>query len=158
MPTDLCPCGSKQTYSSCCDLYHSKQQVAPTAEKLMRSRYTAFAKGLTQYLLETRHPDTRAMDSQAAIQDTIDRCQWINLTIESTEAGQLSDTEGYVTFVANFVENGKPGSLKERSFFKKVDDRWYYVEGSHEQQPAKKIGRNDPCWCGSGKKFKKCHG
>jgi preprotein translocase subunit SecA len=35
------------------------------------------------------------------------------------------------------------------------------VAGGNGSQPARsgpKIGRNDPCWCGSGKKFKKCHG
>lgn len=125
----------------------------------MRSRYSAFAKGLVDYLINTRHPSEQHQDTRAAIQATINQCQWRGLTIHNAEQGRENDLEGFVTFTARYEEAGVPGSLSERSFFKREGDRWFYVSGKTGLPSGNQIpGRNEPCWCGSGKKFKKCHG
>ncbi len=153
-----CPCGSEKTYAVCCRPYH-QQLNAPTAEALMRSRYSAFALGLDEYLIKTRHPSFRDKDSGSDLKDALQRQQWVGLTILETLEGSEQDNEGQVRFSAHFIENGRPGVLTENSRFKREQGRWYYVDGEAQlQSGAVKLGRNEPCWCGSGKKFKKCHG
>lgn len=118
----------------------------------MRSRYSAFVKKQGNYLIETRHPTKRSLDSLAQLQQTFANTQWTGLKVLSTEKGLAADNSGHVSFAASFVEQDNEDTLYERSLFKKEGDQWYYVEGDFN------LGRNDPCWCGSGKKFKKCHG
>ena len=173
-----CPCGSNQPYPNCCQVYLSGEAFAPTAEKLMRSRYTAFTRGNVNYLLATRHPQKRSEDSREKLQQTIDHCHFFKLEIIDTQKGCTPETEGEVTFVAHYRTSGvteasgsiseNTGQLSERSRFLKEGGRWYYYEGflvtpnskPPTDQPVTKKnfpGRNDPCWCGSGKKFKRCH-
>ena len=128
-----CPCGSGKAYAQCCQPCHRGDARPPSAEALMRSRYSAFVKQLPDYLLATRHPDQRHQDSLAALQTSFDNTSWLGLT-------------------AAFRRGDKEDTLFEKSFFKKEGDQWFYVDGAFD------IGRNDPCWCGSGKKYKKCHG
>lgn len=121
----------------------------------MRSRYTAFCKRHVDYLIATLHPSRRQADDRAALAATIDRHQWLGLRVLDVQQGRRADDAGYVEFVAYF-EGSPIGQLHERSRFVKEDGRWFYVDGEH-MAPVK-TGRNDPCWCGSGKKYKKCHG
>lgn len=118
----------------------------------MRSRYSAFVKKLGDYLIATRHPSKRHLDSLSQLQQIFKDTYWLGLTILTTEKGSATDTLGYVSFSANYRDNNKEDVLYERSLFQKDAAQWFYVEGDFNQ------GRNDPCWCGSGKKFKKCHG
>lgn len=152
MSTNACPCGSGNTYQACCEPFHQKKAKPATAEQLMRSRYAAFVKKLGDYLIETRHPSKRALDSLAQLQQTFANSQWTGLKVLSAEKGLASDSTGYVSFAASYTESGREDTLYERSLFKKEGEQWYYVEGDFN------VGRNDPCWCGNGKKFKKCHG
>ena len=92
----------------------------------MRSRYTAFARGEAEYLLDSWHPDTRP--SRVRLDDNQ---KWIGLTIKSTEAGQAGDARGRVEFVARFKVDGKGHRLHENSRFEKIDGRWYYLDGEH---------------------------
>jgi SEC-C motif-containing protein len=153
-----CPCGSQQPYTRCCGPYLSGAQQAPTAEALMRSRYTAYARRDDAYLLRTWHPDTRpAGESPSDDPGT----EWTGLEILRTEAGGEHDTTGVVEFVAHCTDNGQPAELHEISHFVREDDAWWYVEGESRQpfrRAGAKVGRNDPCPCGSGKKYKKCCG
>lgn len=150
--SDQCPCCSGSPYSQCCQPFHNHTGKPATAEQLMRSRYSAFVKQLADYLITTRHPGKRHLDSLEQLNQSFANTHWLGLTILSTEKGTAKDTTGYVSFAARYQEAGKQEILHERSFFKKEVDQWYYVEADFNQ------GRNDPCWCGSQKKFKKCHG
>ncbi len=92
----------------------------------MRSRYSAFARGETDYLLATWHPETRPSRVR------LDPGQkWIGLSIKATEAGQQEQGEGTVEFVARFKVAGKGHRLHERSRFEKIDGSWYYLDGEH---------------------------
>lgn len=165
IPTQ-CPCGSGLPYEMCCGMYHHNPGTAPTAQALMRSRYSAFAIKDFNYISETHLPDDQPTQNAEHIADCNDHTQWIRLEILDTVAGEEKDKEGVVEFVAHFKEGKHIGRLKERSVFRKVNGRWYYVAGEHEIQgntpllksAEMKIGRNDPCLCGSGKKYKKCCG
>ncbi len=92
----------------------------------MRSRYSGFALGLEQYLLDTWHGSTRP--SRVRLDD---QQRWLGLSIKSTEAGGSQDSEGKVEFVARFKEQGRGHRLHEISRFEKVDGRWYYLDGEH---------------------------
>ncbi|TFD14933.1 hypothetical protein E3T35_00640 [Cryobacterium sp. TMT1-2-2] len=118
-----CPCLSEGTYVVCCGRFHSGAAVPPTAEWLMRSRYSAFCRGEAQYLLQTWHPLTRpeSLELDPAI-------TWRRLDIVRTERGGLLDSEGVVEFAAHYRENGIAGQQKEVSRFLKVDRQWYYLD------------------------------
>lgn len=163
---DSCPCGSGLTYEMCCGMYHNNPGTAPTAEALMRSRYTAFYLKKFDYIAQTQklleNPEQKADEIKSSNGST----QWIKLEVLETSAGLENDEEGMVAFSAHFKEGSNIGKLSERSLFKRIDQQWFYISGEHElkanvpliKTPEMNIGRNDPCHCGSGKKFKKCCG
>jgi SEC-C motif-containing protein len=115
-----CPCGGLD-YDSCCGPFH-RGANAPTAEKLMRSRFSAFARKETGYLLRTWHPSTRPRSLRLDAAQT-----WDRLEIVGTHAGGLLDTEGRVEFFAHGTERGRPHTMHEHSTFTKVDRAWLYV-------------------------------
>ncbi|MGF1521118.1 MAG: YchJ family protein [Leptolyngbyaceae cyanobacterium] len=151
----LCPCGSQRAFVDCCEPYLRGSTIAPTAEALMRSRYTAYCEGNVDYLIATHHPSKRGLGDRASLSQSIQSTAWLGLTVISTEQGQPEDKTGVVEFVAIY-RTGVVGQLHERSRFKKQKGRWFYLEGN--QLPPLEPKRNEPCWCGSGKKFKQCHG
>jgi SEC-C motif domain protein len=114
-----CPCGLPRAYEACCGRYHSGT-AAPTAEALMRSRYSAFVKGDEAYLLRTWHP--RARPPRVEFDPGM---RWTGLEILATGEGTAFHATGTVTFRASF----KGGSLHERSRFERVDGAWVYVDG-----------------------------
>jgi len=157
--SSTCHCGNDSPFEQCCGRFLSGQQQPETAEQLMRSRYSAFCEQQVDYLIETLHENQRSPDDAEALKASMEGCQWLSLKVLDTQAGAIGDSEGEVEFAASYLQNQRPGLLHERSRFVKEDDRWYYVDGVlYETPPVDKLGRNDPCWCGSGKKFKKCHG
>ncbi|HYH19032.1 MAG TPA: YchJ family protein [Azospirillum sp.] len=155
-----CPCGSGKTLDTCCGPYLAGGTVAPTAEALMRSRYSAFVVGNIDYLHDTLLPETRDDFDRKSVTEWSQTAEWLGLQVKSTEAGGEGDEEGYVEFVARFKLNGQEAVHHETGHFSKRDGRWWYVDGALGPRPrhAAKVGRNDPCPCGSGKKYKKCHG
>ncbi|MFM2043384.1 MAG: hypothetical protein RLY86_1960 [Pseudomonadota bacterium] len=157
---DNCPCASGRPFNECCGPYLSGAAVPPTAEALMRSRYSAFATGAIDYLEESLLPETRGDFDRGNVTEWARSSEWTGLEVKSTEAGQPGDEEGWVEFVARFRINGKDHLHHESSRFAHRDGRWWYVDGIMGTRPrtTAKIGRNDPCPCGSGKKYKKCHG
>ncbi|MCW9089383.1 MAG: YchJ family protein [Gammaproteobacteria bacterium] len=149
--SEACHCGSGRAYAACCELLHRGDYPATTAEALMRSRYCAYVLKLGDYLSVTWHVSSRPRDLDISHDET----PWQRLQIINTVAGSENDDEGVVEFAAHFAG----GQLHERSRFVKEDGQWFYVDG--ELLPpvaAAKVGRNDPCPCGSGKKYKKCCG
>lgn len=158
----LCPCGSQLNYTECCEPFH-KGEAAPTAEQLMRSRYSAFEKGQLQYLSDTLTDESRKDYSQEETENWAAAAKWTRLEIVNTEGGQENDETGVVEFRAYFKMEGRKQVHHERSSFVKEGGRWFYVDGllnPPQEQVIKsvKVGRNDPCVCGSGKKYKKCCG
>ena len=146
-----CPCGSGNDYDQCCGRYIDGGQLPASPQQLMRSRYTAFARHNSDYLQQTWHESTRPaqLEFEAGV-------SWFGLRIIDCQAGDADD-EGWVEFIARFKGNGRLQSLHERSRFVREQGRWQYVDGQIQPQPeAEKIGRNAPCPCGSGKKFKRC--
>ncbi len=146
-----CFCCSGKTFSTCCEPFIFQQKNPTTPEQLMRSRYSAFCKEQADYLVNTHWPIQP--ESITQINNTIKTTKWSGLKIVASP--QPLNDEGIVEFVAFFEENGTQ-QLHEKSRFKKIDDRWFYVDGKH--LPPIKLNRNDACFCGSGKKQKKCHG
>jgi len=152
--TNLCPCGSGLAYEQCCGRYHHGA-AAPTAETLMRSRYSAYVLNLIDYLQTTWHPSTRP----ATLDFDKDAPHWCGLEILAHKGGSVTEEQGEVEFVAHWVtDDGKRGALHELSRFVHEHGQWYYLDGELIPTPTRKIGRNEPCPCGSGKKFKQCCG
>ena len=142
----LCLCGSGRNAADCCTPLH-QGQPAPSPEALMRSRYSAFASENADYLLRSWHPDYRpeTLDFPA---DT----RWTSLTVLSSRE---QDDVGEVHFIARFQEAGEWFELEEASRFSKLNGHWFYEAGNADFRPLQP-GRNDPCPCGSGRKWKKC--
>lgn len=120
---NICPCQNIQ-YVNCCGVYHSGQKKAENAEKLMRSRYSAYVLELEDYLLKTWHDSTRPSEALFDGQKT----QWLELKVKSfTEStDQQSAT---VEFMAVYKINGKAHRLHEISRFVREGDQWFYVDG-----------------------------
>ena len=152
----LCPCGSTNDLAECCLPYIDGQAFAPTAEALMRSRYSAHALVRVPYILATCHPSIQPYQEAAAIEKWCRSAQFLKLEVLETKAGKASDERGTVRFIAWTKEGGKLAGIHERSTFEKVNGQWTYASGQH--QSLKMPGANDPCPCGSGAKFKKCCG
>ncbi|MDR5700045.1 YchJ family protein [Agromyces aerolatus] len=118
-----CPCRSGTAFDACCGPLVGGRTSAPTAVRLMRSRYTAFALGEAGYLLATWHPSTRP-GSLALDPET----HWRSLHIADTVAGGEADDEGVVEFVARYRDADGPGLLAERSRFRRDRGEWRYLE------------------------------
>ena len=136
--------------------------MAPTAEALMRSRYTAYVHGDADYLHRTSAGEALLRFDRADIENSFQSTEWQGLEVRNVEGGQIADTVGHVTFTARFRQNGRTHALSERSEFRRIGGAWRYCSGEVDiragQAPAPQAGRNDPCPCGSGKKYKKCCG
>ncbi len=123
MNITLCPCGSARDYADCCGELHAGAPAAD-AEALMRSRYSAYVRGLTDYLLASWHPSTRppALDRAA-----MSKTKWLRLQV--TAYRDIDPDHAEVDFVAKFIEGGRHGRMTERSRFVREDGRWYYADG-----------------------------
>jgi len=122
-----CPCGSSELYETCCKPYHSGEELAPTAEKLMRSRYCAFVKHEIAYLKETTWPANQKQFDEAGYAERSRTSIWLGLIVFDHEDGSETDTKGTVTFTAKSMMNGVVHEQREKSMFKKKQGRWYYV-------------------------------
>ncbi len=130
-----CPCESGKPYSQCCEVYHLGAP-APTAEALMRSRYSAYAlahdnPALEEYLLNTWHPQTRPPYLNLSAEDVT---KWLGLQIKRHH--NLDSEHAIVEFVARFkyMHNlgGKAERLHETSRFELIENQWYYVDGDYQ--------------------------
>jgi len=156
--TELCLCGSGVAYRQCCGAYHHTETLPATAEALMRSRFTAYAQRNTDYLRATwdsgKCPDVIDFSRETAV--------WQRLEVVDTKKGGPHDDKGVVEFKAYYLQDGEACVLHEVSRFIKKDGRWFYLDGVIKSLgkvgATVNLGKNAPCPCGSGKKFKRCCG
>lgn len=132
MNQDTCPCqppsNTSLSYEECCGKYHKSGCHAPTAEALMRSRYTAYAMGNAQYLFRTWHASTRPslQSLKASEPQTL-----IALKILSTQEGGINDKKGMVEFISSRFSASLMGEIeqhKEKSLFSRVKNHWVYID------------------------------
>jgi SEC-C motif-containing protein len=121
-----CPCGSGKPYANCCQPYVEQTIEAPTAEALMRSRYSAFCLLDEAYLRYSWHPDSCPKNIHLD-----EASRWLGLKIKTTSAGCQSDETGEVEFIARSKKNGKASRLHENSRFGRFDNRWVYIDGKY---------------------------
>lgn len=156
-----CPCGSGVDYGVCCEPVIQGSKTSETAEQLMRARYTAHVKVKVDFLYESTHPDHRRGYDHKGTQTWAQESEWHGLEILGTTKGGPEDKEGEVEFIARFRDRSGLHTHHERARFERVDKNWHFVDGTLVKAApltANKIGRNDPCTCGSGQKYKKCCG
>jgi SEC-C motif-containing protein len=158
-----CPCGSGKPLAACCDPYITGKAPAPTAESLMRARYTAYATGRVDFVEKTHDPEKRGDFDRAASEKWAKDSQWHGLRINAVKDGGEGDDTGIVNFTARFSQGENHYEHREISTFRRSGGKWYFVDGVSPkpetfEKKGEEPGRNDPCHCGSGKKFKKCHG
>lgn len=180
--TSPCPCGSGINFDECCEPFLKGQVLPETAEQLMRSRYTAFVRADVAYIKKTLAPESRKDFDENSTRQWATQSKWKGLQILKTKDGQAKDTKGIVEFIATYAKDGEEIDHHEVSTFRKTDEgQWLFVDGDshthaggqghhdhhhhhHHARPETvvrdqpKIGRNDPCPCGSEKKYKKCCG
>lgn len=168
-PDQLCPCGSGKTYAECCRPFHDGESWPADPEQLVRARYSAYALGKWQYIVDTFSPrpgdptpTARQLERQS------EGVEWQELKI--LESGKCSEeeaaeaqAESYAVFYAFYIVDDELHRLGERSYFAVEDGKLFYVGGvpyveTPYRKASPKVGRNDPCPCGSGKKYKKCCG
>ncbi len=118
-----CPCGSGKAYADCCGRLHAGADHAPTAEALMRSRYSAYVQKLSEYLLATWHPSTRPSELDLSADDS----KWLGLEVKRHAV--QDDSHATVEFVARYRIAGRGHRLHELSRFVREDGRWYYLDG-----------------------------
>jgi len=124
-----CPCESKLTYDRCCEPYLTGGRVPETAEKLMRSRFTAYAMARADYLAATTCAEERAKLDVAELSRYCKAVKCISLRILSTEGGGKEDETGIVLFHAKLMINGKRMLHREKSRFVREEGKWAYVDG-----------------------------
>jgi SEC-C motif domain protein len=136
---------------------------AETAEALMRARYTAYTQGEIDFIVDSHDPATADEVDRDASTSWSRKAEWLGLEVVTTAAGGPEDERGEVEFIARYRLEGADLSHHERAEFRRGQDGWVYVDGEMikpkpvvREQP--KVGRNEPCPCGSGKKYKYCHG
>jgi SEC-C motif-containing protein len=121
----MCFCGANSNYENCCGQFHKGLQFAPTAEALMRSRYSAYILCDSAYLLSTWYKNTRPKQLDFS-QDILD---WQKLEILHTKKGNVKDDKGKVEFNAFYIQDGQLQVMHEISRFKKLGGKWFYVDG-----------------------------
>ncbi len=157
-----CPCGSGASFEACCQPIITGQETARTAEQLMRARYTAYATAAMDFIFTSTHPGYRTGYDHEGTRTWAENSQWLGLEIISSYKGGTEDAVGEVEFIARYREKGGiPREHHENGQFKKEKGSWFFTEGVLEKPrpiTSAKVGRNDPCTCGSGLKYKKCCG
>ncbi|WP_415845386.1 YchJ family protein [Stutzerimonas zhaodongensis] len=147
----ICPCGSGNTLNECCGRYHAGLP-APSAEQLMRSRYSAYVLSEIDYLRATTLPVQQTSLDIQSMKDWSTSSVWLGLEVEETQLLGGKPEHALVSFTARWHDQTGEHAQHERSAFVQNDGRWYFIDPT----VSLKAGRNDPCPCGSGQKFKKC--
>ena len=158
-----CPCQSGEVFRRCCEPLIGGLKQAETAEQLMRARYTAYTQIQMDFIEKTHDPKTRRDIDMQASREWAETTKWQGLEIIETKQGGVDDEFGTVEFKATYETDEGLHHHQELSQFHKRDGVWFYSDSTHT--PGKtvvrgepKVGRNDLCPCGSGKKYKKCCG
>lgn len=158
-----CHCGSHKPFADCCEPVIKGERPAATAEELMRARYSAFVTADIDFLTASIHPDTRDDNDPEGTRDWAENSDWLGLEILEVTGGGPDDETGEVEFIASFEYGGEFSPYHEIATFEKLDGHWYFREGREGvRKPVvhegPRVGRNDPCPCGSGRKYKRCCG
>ncbi len=133
----------------------------------MRSRYTAFVVNDVDWIMDSHHSSTVDEIDRDEVEKWSAGSEWMGLRIRSTEAGGPDDTEGFVSFRARYKVQSQQVDHVEQARFERENSEWRFHSVVEEEDqapqlvpvgPRSEVGRNDPCPCGSGKKYKKCHG
>ena len=149
---NLCPCGSNKAYLECCGAFIEGHSVPNTPEELMRSRYTAYSQANIDYIARTmKGPAAIGFDPEDA-KTWAEQVEWLRLDVLKTES---KPPLGWVEFIAHFSNQGIKQNIHELSEFHLEDGQWFYTK---RKNLSAHVGRNDPCPCGSNKKYKKCCG
>jgi SEC-C motif-containing protein len=119
-----CPCGTGLAYGECCEPFLKVTAQAPTAERMMRSRYTAYSLRDAGYLLATWHGSTRP--ATLALDPSL---EWLSLEILRRTRGGMLDSEGTVEFRATYRSDGMRMHQHENSSFVRENKTWFYVDG-----------------------------
>ena len=157
----VCPCGSGASYDECCEPVIRGSKPAGSAEILMRARYSAYAGAEMDFLFDSTHPKHREGYDHKGTREWAEGAEWLGLEILETDRGGDEDSSGDVEFIARFRDKGGLREHHELAHFKREKGEWFFTEGSMvKPKPITvlKIGRNEPCTCGSGAKYKKCCG
>ena len=158
---NLCPCGSQKAFAACCEPLLLGTKKAETAEALMRARYTAYTCTNIDFLYATSTDKVRDDFDCDETRRWAALSQWHGLEILKTEDGEPQDDTGTVEFLARYISKDIVCRHHERASFVRQDGEWMFDEGflinpEPVRRESPKVGRNDPCPCGSGKKYKKC--
>ena len=155
-----CYCGNPTEFEKCCEPYLKGLKNPSTAEELMRARYSAYVTGNIDFIESTHNLEKREGMDLEATRLWSSESKWLGLEILGTTKGGLNDTLGTVEFKASYSQNEIFNDHHENSTFIKKAGKWYFDEGQVIPdtfiRTEAKVGRNDPCPCGSGKKYKKC--
>lgn len=127
----------------------------------MRARYSAFVTHAIDFIVASTHSRTRKEIDLDFVREWSGTSTWHGLEI--LEVKEINENKAFVSFEARFTQKGEDQTHRERSVFEREDGQWRFVTGDELKNPTvryetPKPGRNDPCPCGSGKKYKKCHG
>lgn len=160
---DTCPCNSGKTFGECCGPVIAGTAKAETAEALMRARYSSYVTGDIDFLKTSATKTVQDEFDEQSSKAWSAAARWHGLEILRTERGGAGDETGVVEFRALYTANGEFCNHHEISQFVREPDGWKFADGElvgetpiTREEP--KVGRNDPCPCGSGKKYKKCCG
>ena len=161
MTDEICPCNSGKLYSECCEPIIKKNVPADNPEALMRSRYSAYVKGEIFWLRDSLEAQQRKDFDEKSARQWSGHSQWMGLSIIQSKIDE-ENNKGWVEFSAKYKQNGVAREHHEISEFVRKNGEWLLTEGRMvKPEPVRKeqvVGRNDPCPCGSGKKYKKCCG
>ena len=160
---EFCPCGSKLAFGQCCEPFLLETEKPKTATQLMRSRYTAYAMGVVEFLYKTSSTKVKKEFDADNSRKWAESAKWTGIEILKESDGKAGDTTGSVEFIAHYTVNKTVFNHHEKADFEKINGEWLFMDGKiFGPEPARrsepKVGRNEPCACGSGKKFKKCCG
>ena len=160
---DTCPCLTGKPYKNCCEPLHKGKRKALTAEELLRARYSAFVVSDIDFIISSHHSKTSGEVNRDEITKWSKDSKWEGLVILQKEAGEEADSSGTIVFHAKYVLEGELQNHYEKATFEKEEGAWKFYDAQGLSngpyvRTEPKLGRNDPCHCGSGKKLKKCHG
>ena len=160
---ELCPCKSGKNFGECCGPVIAGAAKAETAERLMRARYASYVTGDIDFLRTSATRSVQAEFDEKSSRTWSQTTRWHGLEILRTEKGQAGDVDGVVEFRALYTANGEFCNHHEVSQFVREDGDWKFADGELVgEKPivreSPKVNRNDPCPCGSGRKYKKCCG
>ena len=147
----MCPCGSSKPYNQCCYPFLHENQIPATPEALMRSRYTAYSEANIDYIVQTMKGPALENFDAAEARAWAREVNWIKLNV--LKSPTPANNKGFVEFAAHYLQHNQECILHEFSEFHLENGKWYYIQGVEP-----KLSRNESCFCGSNKKFKKCCG